>query len=144
MIAPEEPTFVSGEAKARQRKRRVWAAMLVPAVIGVAILQAAKFALGSPAVQFGQPMDPAFALVVAIVLVGITVFAAIWHHRVIDEQEEHMVLWANTAGFYSLIMGSMVAEVLAMGGWIAPIGHVALMLVCCLPALATYAWLRFR
>lgn len=134
----------TGEARARRRQRHVWRAMLVPGLIAAAVLLAVKLGLGGMTVGASTQMSPEFAITVSLVLVVAVVVGAVWHHRMIDEQEERSILWANTVAFYTLIASAMVADALTMAHVMAPVSHVAVMMLALGAGVLTYLWLRFR
>ena len=127
-----------GEARTRSRNRRIWSAMLLPGLMAVGILEAVRRASG------GSVASPAFAVAFAFVITVMVAVAAIWHHRVIDEQEERAILWGNTAGLYVAIVSAMIADVFAQAGLMRATSHVATMVPAFAAALLAYGWVKYR
>lgn len=143
MTNHEPETLASGESRSRHRQRRVWRALLIPAAVALLVLFAARSSLDGAA---GAPggTSPAFAITFVVVIALFTIVGAIWHHRVIDEQEERAILWGNTVGFYTAIVLAMSADVLAMAGLVGRHSHVAVLAGALGASLCTYLWHRYR
>lgn len=134
----------SGESRLRHRQRRVWRAMLIPASVALLILLAARSGMLGPFSDAPGRLSPAFAITFVVVIVLFTIVGAIWHHRVVDEQEERAILWGNTVGFYAAIVLAMSADALAMAGLAGRYSHVAVLAGALGASLCTYLWHRYR
>lgn len=133
-----------GEARARQRRRRIWLAMLLPALIALAVLMAVKLGMGEALRPVDGRLHPAFAVLFCVVIGLFTLIGSVWHHRLIDEQEERAILWGNTVGFYAAVASMMMADALTMAGLIQPVSHVAAIIGAAALSVLTYCWHRFR
>ena len=140
MMNHKPDAVADGESRSRQRQRRVWRALLIPAAVAVLVLHAARSGL----VGARGTTSPAFAVTFVLVIALFTIVGAIWHHRVVDEQEERAILWGNTVGFYTAIMLAMSADALAMAGLAGRYSHVAVLAGALGASLCTYLWHRYR
>jgi hypothetical protein len=134
-----DPAHTTGETAARQRRSRVLRAMLLPAAIAITAIFLAKRMLGGDVAT-----NPTLAIIATAVIAIFTVAGSIWHHRVIDEHDERAILWANTVGFYTLIVLLFGASLLESSGLIARQSPALLIVAATLPTLGTYVWLKFR
>ena len=137
-------TIASGEERAKRRSRRYALAMIVPPVAAVALLELARRTIGGGERGIDMLQNPTMATIMAAIIVIGTAIAAIWQHRVMDEQEERAMLWGNTVALYCVIAFGFAADILAWAGMVQPIAHMALVVACLVPGIATLLWLRFR
>ena len=144
MTQNEAPAAVNGEALARRRKRRALAATFIPGLVLVGGLGIARRLIDGPATDAPRVTSPTFAIVFALAMILCVVVAAVWHHRVIDEQDERAIHWSNTVGLYAALVSAMIADVFAMAGLIPHVSHVMALAPAMALALLTYGWNRFR
>ena len=134
-----------------RRYFRMWmiiGALGVPVGIGLALGTDLSDPLrAGDAIISNSPIDPALAIVLAVVGTLALAASAVLYHRTIDDHEERAYLWGSTIAFYFIAIAFPLAWLLARGGLLDPLGigqAIIIVLVSFVIQAAVWLWFKFR
>lgn len=139
--------MTSGEALARQQRRRFWLTLGAIGLVGVPVGMLVGFNAGRHDVGIAEAAamlsGPAAIAIVAAYALAMVIGTSLFV-RVIDEVELLDNLWGSAAGFYAYVILFPAWWLLAATGVAPPVDHWLVFIASSLVATGIYGWRKWR